>query len=170
MDGTLQVCVPQTHCFLLSSIGVCDQGPLKTYFSVLLMCFMSQGWALAGPMDSLPHIVWCGLIAESGSGSGKTPFTPQSIRFDLTRWCNADQQTGENVCHCACGSMQVGVGVGGTCVCMCVRAYVLVWAINAFIIHCFKTCVTHTFFLPLKTSHVSYAFTLKGIYVHLCCK
>lgn len=136
--GKLQVCVPQTCCFLFFSMCVCDPGgPLKAYSSVLLMCFMSHGSALAWPMDSLPLIVWCGLITgERQRLYGKTPFIPQSIRFDLTRWCNADQQTGENVKVTVCVCVCVAVCMWGVWECVC--AYVLVCVINASIIHCFK--------------------------------
>lgn len=163
MDGKLRVCVPQTCCFLFFSMCVCDWGPLKVYSSVLLMCFMSQGRALAWPMDSLPLGVWCGLITGRGRGYGKTPFIPQSIHFDLTRWCNADQQTGENVKVTVC----VAVCMWGERVCVCIRACVGYQCIHYPLL---QTCITHIFKIPLKTSHVSYAFTLKGIYVHLCCK
>lgn len=66
--------------FLFFSAGVCDGRPLKIYSSVLLMCFMSQGRALAGPMDSPQHSVECGLTAERGSLDGKTPSTPVHAR------------------------------------------------------------------------------------------
>lgn len=52
------------------------------------------------------------------------------------------------------------------CVCVCVH----MWGINAPIIHCFKH-VLRTYFTYFEGElYVSYAFTLKGIYVHLCWK
>lgn len=115
---TTSVCVPQTCYFLFFSMCVCDWGPPKVYSSVLLMCCMSQGRALVWSMGSLPLSVWCGLITGRGRGCGKTPFMPQSIHFDLTRWCNADQQTGENVNVTVCVAVCLW---RGTCARVCVH-------------------------------------------------
>lgn len=62
----------------------------------------------------VPCSVSC-LITGRGRDYGKTPFRPQSIHFDLTRWCNADQQTGENVKATVCVAVCMW---GGTCVCV----------------------------------------------------
>lgn len=84
---------------------VCYRGPLKVCSSVLLMCFMSQGRALAWPKDSPPLSVWCGLIPVRGlygRAYGITPCSMWSIHFDFAQWCNADERTGENVTITAC--------------------------------------------------------------------
>lgn len=164
--GNYKMCVPQTCCFLFFSMCVCDWGPLKVYSSVLLMCFMSQGRALAWPMDSLPLSVWCGLITGRGRGYGKTPFIPQSIHFDLTRWCNADQQTGENVKVTVCVAVCMW---GGTYVCVRVYvcAYVLVWVINASIIHCFKH-VLRTSLRFLWRQVMFLMLLLWRVYMYIC--
>lgn len=77
-------------------------------------------------------------------------------------------KTGENVkvtaCVCVCGGMHVK---GNVYVSVCIRACVGYQCIHYPLL---QTCIAHIFKIPLKTSHVSYAFILKGIYVHLCCK
>lgn len=76
LDGDLPADVLQIRRFLFFSTGVCDGGALKISPSVPLMCFVSQGRALAGPMDSPQYSVECGPTAERGGLDGKTPSTP----------------------------------------------------------------------------------------------
>lgn len=145
-------CVSHKH--VVSCFSPCVsviEGFWKSICSVLVM-FMSHGWTLAWPMDSLPLFVWCSLITGRGKGYGETPFMPQSIHFDLTRWCNADQQTGENVKV----TVRVRMHVRGTvhvwewvCVCVCYQCF------HYPLLH---TCITHIFKIHLKSCFVCFSF------------
>lgn len=134
--------------FLFFSAGVCDGRPLKIYSSVLLMCFMSQGRALAGPMDSPQHSVECGLTAERGSLDGKTPSTPVHARpFEQMMSCWSTDRKECKCCVCAC-------------VCTCgVSMHPLSIASNMYYAH---------ILLILKASYMFPMLLLWRVYMYIC--
>lgn len=112
----------------------------------LLQCpidvFMSQGWALAWPMDSPPQCFMRLDNRERQRLWENTSWT--TVSLDWTRWCN-DQQTGENVKVTlrACVDCVWQYAWVGACVCVgyqCIHYPLL------------QTCISHIFKIPLKTS------------------
>ena len=86
MDGeTTSVCPTNMFpVFLCVCVCVCDGGPLKVYSSVLLMCFMSQGRALARPMDSFaPSVFDAAWWRGEEEVMGKHHLYHKSIHFSF---------------------------------------------------------------------------------------
>lgn len=151
LDGDLPADVLQIRRFLFFSTGVCDGGALKIYSSVPLMCFMSQGRALAGPMDSPQYSVECGLTAERGCLDGKTPSTPvHSLWFEQMMSC---WSTDRRECK--------------RCVRVRVRVCLHMWGINAFHYPLLQTCITHIFYFIWRRV-MFHMLLLWRVYMYIC--
>lgn len=98
----------------------------------------------------------CWMWPDSRTRQLRWENTIHTSSFTSSRTDDADQQTGKNV-NAACVRAYVRV-----CVCTCeVSMHPLSIASIMYYAH---------ILLLLKVSYVSYAFTLKGVYVHLCWK
>lgn len=140
-EGEIQVCVPQTCCFLFISVCVCvcvrSRGLWKLIpVSYWCVFYVTRPSARMANGFSSPRCLIRPDNRERHRAMGKHHLCHSLFIFDLTRWCNADRQDRrECKSHCVCVCVRRYACEGER---ECVCAYMLVWVINASIIHCFK--------------------------------